>query len=171
LYAAASSTSVALPSSGLPTELEIILADAAAPAPTHLLAVHSPLAGSLGATPTKVALYPVHDLVLAATCTRLPSLRPRLRSDTSTAVPVQSLRLPSPSAFPLLLAYLYTRRADALLAGLLARRDGRVDVRGAAARTHGVWQDAAALGVADEQLWDTLDLAWTAVSAGAARKA
>ncbi|KAI0942815.1 hypothetical protein AcV7_002122 [Taiwanofungus camphoratus] len=102
--------------------------------PTHILAVSSsrgspsapntPTAASFIAqsSPTAtVPLYATHALVLAAHCTLLPPL-PRSRPSNRTAtvsLPIVPLSVPSAETFPLLHAYLHTKRPDTLLASLL----------------------------------------------------
>ncbi|KAH9947849.1 hypothetical protein B0H21DRAFT_736614 [Amylocystis lapponica] len=103
--------------------------------PTHLLAISSSKSPSAPNTPTAasfasqssstlsvtIPLYPTHALVLAAHCTLLPPL-PRSRPSnhtTAVSLPIVPLTVPSAEVFPLLHAYLHTRRPDTLLASLL----------------------------------------------------
>lgn len=104
--------------------------------PTHVLAITSSRSSpSSPTTPTvasfaqqavagqyvTVPLYPAHALVLAAHCTLLPPL-PRSRPSNRAAsltLPVVPLTVPSAETFPLMHAYLHTKRPDTLLAALL----------------------------------------------------
>jgi len=105
-------------------------------------------------------------------------------------LPVIPLCIPSPETFSQLSAYLYTRNCSQLLASLLPTGmltpasldhvpDGspelqqyseeiRATYTPHALLTHamtinGLWRNACALGVFDDQLWGVLDLAWDAV--------
>ena len=104
--------------------------------PTHILAISSSKSSpSSPSTPTvasfaaqvatassvTVPLFPTHALVLAAHCTLLPPL-PRSRPSNKTAtvnLPIVPLSVPSAETFPLLHAYLHTKRPDTLLGSLL----------------------------------------------------
>ncbi|KAF8523789.1 hypothetical protein BU17DRAFT_16394, partial [Hysterangium stoloniferum] len=162
------------------------------PPPTHLLAVYARADASIATskvTPRrKVTLFPTHAIVLAAHCAHLPTLRPSklpqiFRSperteDTNITLPIVPLCIPSPSMFPVLQAYLYTKRADHLLGALvpnpahgpvasaselirqLAETQPIYTLMRAALRTHELWANAAALGVFDERLWLTISFAW-----------
>ncbi|KAJ7151292.1 hypothetical protein C8R43DRAFT_1190683 [Mycena crocata] len=71
------------------------------------------------ASVTQQSLFPVHAVVLAAHCAKLPRLPPPARSSASSAVlPVCPLALPSPQAFSILHAFMYTHRLDAALSAL-----------------------------------------------------
>jgi hypothetical protein len=121
-------------------------------APTHLLAVYLTASGA-------ITLYPIHTLFLAVHCAHVPVLVHEALS--SGTIPIQNVCLPDGSAFPVLLHYFYHRRSDELIRSLLLPVKG--DRRAAAARVHGLWRDACALGVCDVKFWDALDLAWTKV--------
>ncbi|KAH7883052.1 hypothetical protein F5I97DRAFT_1816206 [Phlebopus sp. FC_14] len=110
-------------------------------------------------------------------------------SGSSVSVPVVPLCIPAPEVFPQLSTFLYTKRIDHLLASLLPcavprtlyRHDPNSEsVRDAlqqfasklattysaqALLTHamavnGLWRNACALGIADENLWCALDVGW-----------
>ncbi|KZV87977.1 hypothetical protein EXIGLDRAFT_751933 [Exidia glandulosa HHB12029] len=110
----------------------------------------------------KVTLFPVHDLVLVAHCANLPTLPPSgsqllsepqpqeqpaaaagaadEASETAPAAPISlklpvvPLCLPSPPTFPILQSYLYTKRADSLLARLLPHVPGTTPATSSEAR-------------------------------------
>ncbi|GBE83521.1 hypothetical protein SCP_0505750 [Sparassis crispa] len=101
--------------------------------PTHILAISSsksasspntPTAASFAqytSTPATAPLYPTHALVLATHCTLLPALPPSHPSNrTATmSLPLVPLTVPSAETFPVLHAYLHTKRTDTLLGALL----------------------------------------------------
>lgn len=124
----------------LPSEATVRVADTRADLPTHMLAVYSslPAANHLiaanGQTQirTRVSLLPIHAVMLAAHCAAvppLPSSDPSRQTQMKTnrkengevvlTLPVVPLSIPSPTAFPLLSAYLYTQDSDNLLRALL----------------------------------------------------
>lgn len=164
------------PRDRLPRELEVIVNDLGADAPTHLFAVYSRSA-------TRISIHPVHALVLAAHCAHLPSL-PYSKPTTPTEIggtltlPVVPLCVPNPATFPILLHYLYTKRGDHLLASLLPMppRDATQSLQqfsqtfaatftvqallSHAARVHGLWSNVAALGVFDEKLSRAIEMVW-----------
>ncbi|KAJ6481814.1 hypothetical protein C8R45DRAFT_312691 [Mycena sanguinolenta] len=179
------------PKDAVPKEIAITVNDQADyPPPTHMLAIHAPAPKDAPASSArKVTLVPVHAVVLALHCARLPSLTaspssPEYTSDdrNQLIVPVQPLCLPSPSAYPLLSTFLYTKRVDHLLKSLLPTPpppkldDDRTLLPAFAGRlattytaqalllhvttVHGLWQNACVLGVFVDELFDTIDLAW-----------
>ncbi|PFH53471.1 hypothetical protein AMATHDRAFT_54553 [Amanita thiersii Skay4041] len=100
-------------------------------------------------------------------------------------VPIQPLLLPSPQTYALLTAFLYTKRVDVLLRTLMPpgcplplklEDKSQTALQSFAARlagtytpqmllqqtmtVQGLWQNVCALGVFDDELWDTMDLAW-----------
>ncbi|KAJ7618608.1 hypothetical protein FB45DRAFT_981190 [Roridomyces roridus] len=107
-----------IPKSHLPSTLTVPLraTSAAHPSyPTHVLAVTSSKSRSEPAS-----LFPVHGVVLAAHCAKLPRLPPAQHGSRSSAtLPVLPFSLPSPQAFTILHPYMYTHRLDAALAALL----------------------------------------------------
>ncbi|KAJ6464085.1 hypothetical protein C8R45DRAFT_840748, partial [Mycena sanguinolenta] len=84
--------------------------------PTHVLAISS----KHGSSHAEASLFAVHAVVLAAHCAKLPALPPTLAPGGHTlALPVLPITLPSPPAFSILHAWMYTGRLDAALASLL----------------------------------------------------
>ena len=165
MLAALRSVQASLPGPGLPSELDVELnpdsEEARANPLTHMLAVYS---SSATAGKTKVTLFPSHQLVFSAHCANLPSLPPPSKSSTSEKcrrIPVVPLRLPVPAAFPLLYSYLYTKRADVLLASLTPEPEhDMASLTRMAALVQGLWQNTCVLGVVDAVLYDTLDDTW-----------
>jgi hypothetical protein len=192
LNVVSSTTPTAAVGDALPAELSVLITDLRESLPTHMLAVYS----STPATPRqRVTLYPAHHLVLAAHCAHLPALSPADparavhvspdHTQATTALPVVPLRLPHAESFPALLAYLYTKRVDPLLAALLppAPKPTLDDVPpGACARdrlahqlaeaysprtllqralaVNGLWRNVCALGIDDARLWGAIDVSW-----------
>lgn len=175
----------------LPREISIIVEDMASVLPTHMMAIHGPPPKNATDSKTKVTLFPVHSLILAAHCAKLPPFPPsNTESSSSEAnppsreveLPVRPLFLHSPKTFPILLEYLYLKRTDVLLRHLIpnmlpatpmdkpeqqesfARVLGtKFSVQGLIQHmtiVHGMWQNACALGVYDDELWNVMDLAW-----------
>ncbi|KAJ6565631.1 hypothetical protein DFH09DRAFT_1314926 [Mycena vulgaris] len=112
--------------------------------------------GKRGERDVTHTILPVHVLVLAAHCAKLPRLPPWAPAGSSRAasatLPVLPLTLPSPHAFAILHAFMYTHRlTPAFLTS--ARSWGMQEL----------WQDMVALGVYDPELWDALDLAWEGI--------
>ncbi|KAJ7734796.1 clp1-like protein [Mycena maculata] len=92
--------------------------------PTHVLALSpAPQKGARDEPPAAATLFPVHALVLAAHCAKLPALppaaAPQQQRPAALALPLLPLALPSPPAFAILHAWMYTGRLDAALASLL----------------------------------------------------
>ncbi|KAJ7471858.1 hypothetical protein FB451DRAFT_1089971 [Mycena latifolia] len=84
--------------------------------PTHTLAISN--ASPSGPTDMHL-VFPVHALVLAAHCSKLPQLPPPApRASSSVHLPVLPLALPSAPAFSILHAFMYTHRLDAVLTAL-----------------------------------------------------
>ncbi|KAF9498854.1 hypothetical protein BDN71DRAFT_1493811 [Pleurotus eryngii] len=108
-----------------PKELEVsVNAPAGAILPSHLLAIYRQpptKEGEKPAPPTQVTVHPVHSLILAANCARIPVLEPTetIHSSFKTTLPVKPLGLPAPESFPLLQMYLYTKRQQSLQTALL----------------------------------------------------
>ncbi|KAJ7594266.1 clampless1 Clp1 protein [Mycena floridula] len=115
-------TTAAPATDSLPDELAIMVSDMTSwEPPTHLMAIYGPK--KVPGQPTSVKLYPVHSIVLAANCARLPPLSAPVdkpssfpQSSLRSSCPqqlmarVQPLCLPSPQTYPQLSAYLYTKR-------------------------------------------------------------
>ncbi|KAJ7448292.1 hypothetical protein B0H11DRAFT_2247880 [Mycena galericulata] len=117
-----------LPRSHLPQALTIPLRASSSSShpsyPTHALAVHatSSSKSSAPAPGESASLFPVHAVVLAAHCAKLPRLPPAAppsRSGSALTLPVLPLALPSPHAFAILHPWMYTHRLDAALGALL----------------------------------------------------
>ncbi|KZV67724.1 hypothetical protein PENSPDRAFT_611012 [Peniophora sp. CONT] len=135
-----------------------------------------------------VTLYPVHGSVLAINAAHLPVLpagtpaAPRTRG-SRMQVPVVSLAVPAPNAFNPLLRYMYTKDHNALFASFfpagaipsvattpreqvlagaetLARMVPRSVLFRIASGLTGLWRNTCFLGVFDDALWATMDLAW-----------
>ena len=165
MLAALRSVQVCLPGPGLPSELDVELNPASGQAqanpPTHMIAVYS---SSAAAGKTKVTLFPAHQLVFSIHCANLPALPSPSQlpiSERSRRIPVVPFRLPVPAAFPLLYSYLYTKRADVLLASLTPEHEqDMASLTRLAALIQGLWQDTCVLGVVDSVLYNTLDDAW-----------
>ncbi|KAJ7291486.1 hypothetical protein C8J57DRAFT_1705080 [Mycena rebaudengoi] len=113
-----------LPKSHLPATLTIPLRAPSAPGPqsypTHALAITPHAKPSHSDRDVPATIFPVHAVVLAAHCAALPRLPPARHPAPSTAyLPVLPLALPSPQAFAILHAFMYTHRLDAALQSLL----------------------------------------------------
>ncbi|KAJ7280335.1 hypothetical protein C8J57DRAFT_1433960 [Mycena rebaudengoi] len=109
----------ALPKSNIPPYLAVPLRPLQASVqpsyPTHALAISnaSPSASDIH------LIFPIHALVLAAHCSKLPQLPPPApRAAGSVHLPVLPLSLPSAPAFSILHAFMYTHRLDTVLAAL-----------------------------------------------------
>ncbi|KAF8501858.1 hypothetical protein BU17DRAFT_78416 [Hysterangium stoloniferum] len=184
MLAVATSTTTSPPKDRLPRELEVLVSDFSASPPTHLFAVYSK-------TASRVAIHPAHSLVLAAHCANLSPLPPSPSGYTypctasspaaahpNPILPVVPLCIPHPASFPVLMHYLYTKRADHLFAALLPAGAG-VAMQGLpqlaqhfattvtvqallahAARVHGLWSNVAALGVFDDGLSRSVEMVW-----------
>ncbi|KAK7442023.1 hypothetical protein VKT23_016300 [Stygiomarasmius scandens] len=110
-----------LPKSHLPSHLTIPLrhvSSAVPPTyPTHALAVYS----SRSSSDSQALIIPVHSLVLAAHCARLPILPKSSPYESSSRVqiPVIPVSLPSPHAFPIIRKFLYTHSLESVLKSLI----------------------------------------------------
>ncbi|KAJ7824761.1 hypothetical protein B0H14DRAFT_3469092 [Mycena olivaceomarginata] len=157
--------------------------------PTHALAIGLPVSkSSPSAVDAPHAVFAVHAVILATHCAKLPHLPPASppsSRSSSITLPVLPLALPSPQAFAILHAYMYTHRIDAALgapcpscprpvggAGGLATPSTRHALSAhllAAAGTSlsalmahvghvkELWQDMVVLGVYDTALWAAVD--------------
>ncbi|KAH7869491.1 hypothetical protein F5879DRAFT_795380 [Lentinula edodes] len=108
-----------LPKSHLPPSLSIPLrappSRATPTYPTHVLAVSS----SKSSHDTQAIMVPVHSLVLAAQCARLPELRtPNTAVSHTLHLPVIPMSVPSPAAFTILRSFMYDHRLDGVLKAL-----------------------------------------------------
>ncbi|KAF5319941.1 hypothetical protein D9611_011060 [Ephemerocybe angulata] len=173
-------------SNNLPDEFLVLITDPAnTMPPTHVMAVRSSKPPPPGTAPGRVKLFPVHALVLAAHCTRLPPFEMKAArhiSDTQIIVPRRQISVPCPETFQHILAYLYTRRKSPFLNAMLPiPAPTTMDEPGAKAGfgaligrmpftteglmtyvmiIHGIWSNVIALGIFDDGLWDMLDTAW-----------
>ena len=173
----------------LPKELNILVNDISLDMPSHMFAVYS--RNVKAATRRRVTLFPMHSIVLASHCAHLPTLPPTPKVDapdipgSHVTVPVVPLCIPSAQAFPYLSAYLYTKRTDYLLASLLPSPPAQLfnadhatllqfatKLAGTytaqallqhAATVIGLWRNVCSLGVFDDGLWDTMDIAWEVI--------
>lgn len=172
----------------LPKELSIIVQDLASVTPSHMIAVYGPPSRSAPSQRRRVTLFPVHSIVFALHCAKLPPFPP-ISVPTTPApgsremvVPVWPLCLPSPQTFPQLSSYLYNKRNDLLLSSLLpcpppatleqesslllpfaSKLAGTYTAQALLQQTmtvHGFWQNVCALGIFDDELWDIIDLVW-----------
>ncbi|KAJ7440695.1 hypothetical protein B0H11DRAFT_1737750 [Mycena galericulata] len=89
--------------------------------PTHALAVGAAKTGH--STASTLLLFPIHELLLAAHCTKLPRLPPIALIDTTSPkrcnLPVLPITLPSPQAFAILHSFMYDNCPEVALATLL----------------------------------------------------
>lgn len=123
-------------------------------APSHMLAVYSRSAVTRGAV-----LYPIHDLIFAANCTRFPVSIPLGATRASPKLPIIPLTLCSPSSFPVLLEYLYTKDHKRLLGNLVCPSSGE-GLENWSSFIQGFWENAVVLGVVDTKLYEIIDDAW-----------
>lgn len=180
--------------------------------PTHILALHCSLPRYFQRSKThgrRILLHPVHSLVLAAHCAKLPSLPSSAKSSDGSidSLPVVPIRVPSPEAFVFLDRWLYTHDNERLVKTLLhpqqhrASGDAELDdfymhhplpttlsaLTSAALELHAAflasravsllrlkqhagflqafWANLHALGVSDDSLSETLDVAWEIILA------
>jgi hypothetical protein len=172
-------------SNALPTEINVLVSDSTVIYPTHILAVtniHQP------ANRRKINLYPVHSLVLAAQCAKMPLFppTPAVSTDGPTPqvikLPVLFVTIPHPPSFTSLLVYLYCKNPMKLAKDLmplpppatlfedhsqvipyatkLAVTFTDVALLRFASLVHGVWQNACAFAIDDETLWTAIDTLW-----------
>ncbi|PFH50870.1 hypothetical protein AMATHDRAFT_60364 [Amanita thiersii Skay4041] len=188
----------ALPRSHIPQSLTIpVRSTSEHPEfPTHIIALSS----STSSSNDQLRLFPVHSLVLASHCARLPRIPPSTvtgPSSTQLTLPILPMSLPSPAAFTILHQFMYYHRLDSVLKALFPlpqnflhslshhtvqatlRSEGTLrqlssylcasassnlqTLTSHAAHVKELWQDMAALGLYDPELWDTIDLAWEIV--------
>ncbi|KZV99003.1 hypothetical protein EXIGLDRAFT_712565 [Exidia glandulosa HHB12029] len=169
-----------VPADGLPKELDVVINDLSAEVPTHMLAVWSKEPHPAGQR-RPVGLFPVHDVMLAANCAHLPAFPasippPPLTEGDTIRVPVVPLCVPHRASFGILQNYIYTRKAELVLAHLIPKPPTGVprmqvtQVVGESLtpaalatylmRIHGFWSNVCALGVFDDALWRVIDFAW-----------
>lgn len=172
----------------LPSQLEVICEDPTIEPPSHIIAAYSDKCEA-----PQVTLFPVHALVMATACANLPILPPSnpqvtmVEDKVSVTIPVVPIWIPSISMFWPLLSFLYTERYDILLSALLPFDDDGnepyqlIGIRHAksfsvkellsdARKVHALWSNATVLGIFDDILYNTLEMAWeicmTALSHG-----
>ena len=154
--------------------------------PTHILAISTKEAPA--GKPRKITLFPVHSLVFATQCSRMPAFPPTLPVPAHTVgqqtvkVPVFTICIPSPATYPQLSNFLYNKRADVLMKSMLpcapppmlaedptqivpyaTQLAETFTVQALAKYTfavHGLWQNVCAMGIYNDLLWDTMDLIW-----------
>ncbi|KAJ6618711.1 hypothetical protein B0H10DRAFT_2176175 [Mycena sp. CBHHK59/15] len=165
MRAALQAVETSVSKSALPKELEILMNDiVAAACPTHMLAIYADAPLALGQK-RHVSLFPMHDIVFAAHCARLPAFpasQPPSAAPRHT-IPVVPLCIPSPETFPLLQSYLYTQQPTMLLTSLQPPRDSETDLLQLAThamKIHGLWRNACALGVVDERMYAAIEASW-----------
>jgi hypothetical protein len=95
----------------------------------------------------KVTLFPTHHLVLTTHCTNLPLLpvsKPDVTNDT-VQLPIVPLCLPSSETFSILHETHHRQHAS------LARHSMIIN---------GIWRNACALGICNDNLWDAIEASW-----------
>jgi len=188
MLAVLAATSAAPVAAGLPKEIDVIVRDLTSDLPTHMLAIYSRLSAT--ETTRKVTLLPIHSIILAAHCANLPPLPPSKPTapdfpGAPISLPVVPLNIPHPATFPQLCAYLNTQPGDQLLASLLpippvmtgcddanmksslqhlahqlAHNYTELQLLQFAMAVNGMWRNVCALGIYDEKLWRTMEVAW-----------
>ena len=136
----------------------------------------------------KVNLYPVHSLVLAAQCAKMPPFPPTPTIPTDQPspqvikLPVLFITIPHPESFTALLVYLYCKDPTKLAKDLmplpppptlfedhsqvmqyatkLAMTFTEVALLRIASLVHGLWQNVCAFSIDNETLWTTIDTLW-----------
>jgi len=124
-------TRICTPTDRLLDVLPVTLTEKTTILPSHILAIYPAQPSTSVSTTgevrkrTKVTLYGVHSIVLAAHCANLPvppqPLPPPLyqQGQQTTYLKVWSLRLPSPETYPQLSTYLYTKQISTLMNTIL----------------------------------------------------
>lgn len=190
MYQALRSTNATASGATLPKTLLISVNDTSAMLPTHMAAVYS--SAPSAPEPRRVTMYPVHQSILSLYCANLPVLptsTPCPATPNSTfQVPVVPLALPNPESFPLLTQFLYLKDKQPLFQtflGLVPASEPRDDLNqtvtkystilaqnyttqrlaSQAAKLHGFWRNAYALGIFDVDLQAFFDLAWAVLMA------
>ncbi|KXN92123.1 hypothetical protein AN958_09215 [Leucoagaricus sp. SymC.cos] len=143
----------------LPREVQIFTDDCLdAIPPTHMLAVYAPKSDSNVAAKTQVTLFPAHEIVLASHCTNLPKLA---EPSCPSVIPIVPLALPSPTMYPYLQNYLYTKNIPALEKLLLPASHTHTQYTSSLMRrllaVHGLWGNASALGVIDAPFYEMIE--------------
>ena len=172
-------------STSLPNEVNVLVNNSTIIYPTHMLAVTNMQ------QPTnrrKVNLYPVHSLVLAAQCAKMPSFppTPTISTDQQThqviKLPVLFITIPHPESFTALLVYLYCKDPVKLAKDLMplpppmtlfedssqvvqyATNLAMTFTDGALLRfaslIHGLWRNVCAFSIDNDTLWTAIDTLW-----------
>lgn len=185
MYATTTKVAAENPGDEIPEELEILVNEPTADTPTHIVAI-SPLVND--SPVNSVALHPVHGIILAAHCANLhvlPHSQPP-GGALRVTVPVVTISLPHPGSFGFLLRYLYTRRAQDVLAALFPDGTVKTSPPGQPKKiaethtvntilsyiylTHGLWSNVTTLGIFDETLWRVIEYTWKTLSAALSLK-
>lgn len=174
--------------SNFPKEMRIIIDVALHPGPSHMLAVHGPPdPKEKSFTELPVQMYPVHALYVAAHCAKLAPFPPQINTPEGVSegrefiLPVVFVFSSSPTTFPLLLEYLYRKKANILFARLirlskppakipglnkqeqlaisLGTLGSRPQVTQILHTLNGFWENTCSLGVYDNDLWTAIDSA------------
>jgi hypothetical protein len=165
-------------------EAHVLVRDPSCIGPTHVLGLHGKrvLTGPITQTQILTSFIPVHSLVLAANCAKLPPFPPSNERVTRNSdgrefiLPVVPFLLSSRLCFPMLLEYLYRKSRLHLLARLFKTSEYPSEFNAASVCSaladrpppflHQILMDvsmlrdnACELGVYDDKFWDTLDWA------------
>ncbi|KAG8985778.1 hypothetical protein FRB94_004570 [Tulasnella sp. JGI-2019a] len=151
--------------------------------PTHVLVLYSDRPN----TPRHYSA--IHALTLLAHCQDIPNVITEPRKTPITALPVISLKVPSPPTFPIILDFFYSLHTPSMAAQFLPidteafRTLAGPDFNGtpeatacvlaqmmtarslvdSARRVHAIYENAAALGIWHEGFWSALSTAWTVI--------
>lgn len=175
LHEATRATQAILPDGPLPNEL-LVQFDTSLEPPTHVLAIRSKQNRNM------VTLYPCHALIMSTGCAHLPLLPfspavPPENAEPQFTLPVVYLSLPSPETFRPILNFLYMRHTSVIFEELLpiedsptepviewskrqAHKYSREELLTNAQKIWGLWANASALGIFDDQLFTALEFAW-----------
>lgn len=133
----------------------------AKPSITHLLAIASPSKRDRG------VILPIHAYTYILQCGALPPLRPARSGPGFVDLPIIPLVVSRPQLFYLTHAFLYMRNAKALFQSLMeqdateANLDPAQDALHRCAVIHAAWANGLAIGLLDDDYWDTLKQAWS----------
>lgn len=154
--------------------------------PTHILAVYKSSHGVPHSETYK--LFPVHSDLLGLYCPPIQPAREPVYLNKTVDLPVIIFSLPCPSAFIILLDFMYKQRKESLLRGVfslpadlsLSGPDSAV-IQGLSdylydaskdepfhfiehiRHVRDLWQNICALHIRDEDSWEALDIAWASV--------
>ena len=106
-----------IPKSHVPQSMSIPVCTSSSQStyPTHILAIGA----SKPSGNEHLFTFPVHSLVIAAQCSRVPQLPPSSGSSSGVLhLPILPLALPSPAAFKVLHGYLYNHSLEGVLKSL-----------------------------------------------------